>query len=152
MQEVQAYIDGGCRDNPGLGGWGVVLHGDHERELWGAVPSTTNNQMELTAAIKALEALKNPCHVVIFTDSNYVRQGMTEWLENWKRNGWRTTSKKPVKNQELWEQLDALSQQHEVEWNWVQGHSGNPGNERADRLVNEAMDNFLANQPRCQVP
>mgnify|MGYP005669587743 FL=1 len=140
MRSVRAYTDGACSGNPGPGGWGVVLQfGDHERELKGGESDTTNNRMELTAAIEALKALKEPCHIALTTDSTYVKDGITKWLSNWKRNGWKTAAKKPVKNQDLWQRLEDCVAQHTVEWLWVKGHSGHPENERADTLANEGM-------------
>lgn len=140
MRSVRAYTDGACSGNPGPGGWGVVLQfGDHERELKGGESDTTNNRMELTAAIEALKALKEPRHIALTTDSTYVKDGITKWLSNWKRNGWKTAAKKPVKNQDLWQQLEDCVAQHTVEWLWVKGHSGHPENERADTLANEGM-------------
>ena len=140
MRSVRAYTDGACSGNPGPGGWGVVLQfGGHERELKGGESDTTNNRMELTAAIEALKALKEPCHIALTTDSTYVKDGITKWLSNWKRNGWKTAAKKPVKNQDLWQQLEDCVAQHTVEWLWVKGHSGHPENERADTLANEGM-------------
>ena len=141
MSLVEIYTDGACRGTPGPGGWGVLLSsGEHERELSGAEVLTTNNRMELTAVIRALEALKRPSEVRIFTDSEYVRRGITEWVRSWKARGWKTADRKPVKNQDLWERLDALAAGHKIEWRWVKGHSGVPGNERVDRLANEAID------------
>lgn len=141
MSTVEIYTDGACRGNPGPGGWGALLSsGEHEKELSGAEPLTTNNRMELTAVIRALEALKRPSEVRIFTDSEYVRRGITEWVKSWKTRGWKTADRKPVKNQDLWERLDALAAGHKIEWRWVKGHSGVPGNERVDRLANEAID------------
>lgn len=141
MKEVEAYTDGACRGNPGPGGWGVVLsYNGHVRELCGGEPDTTNNRMEITAAIRALEALKERCRVQVYTDSTYVRNGITEWLPNWRRRGWRTAGRKPVKNQDLWQDLASLADRHEVSWHWVKGHAGDPGNERADRLANEGLD------------
>jgi ribonuclease HI len=141
MSMVEIYTDGACRGNPGPGGWGALLSsGEHEKELSGAEALTTNNRMELTAVIRALEALKRPSEVRIFTDSEYVRRGITEWVRNWKARGWKTADRKPVKNQDLWERLDALAAGHKIEWRWVKGHSGVPGNERVDRLANEAID------------
>lgn len=138
---IEIYTDGACRGNPGPGGWAALLiTGEHEREINGAEALTTNNRMELTAVIRALEALKRPVEACIYTDSEYVRRGITEWVHNWKRRGWRTADKKPVKNQDLWECLDALAAGHTLEWRWVKGHSGVPGNERVDRLANEAID------------
>ena len=146
MRSVKAYTDGACSGNPGRGGWGVVLQfGDHERELKGGESDTTNNRMELTAAIEALKALKEPCHIALTTDSTYVKDGITKWLSNWKRNGWKTAAKKPVKNQDLWQQLEDCVAQHTVEWLWVKGHSGHPENERADTLANEGMSALKRN-------
>ncbi|NIR61733.1 MAG: ribonuclease HI [Gammaproteobacteria bacterium] len=143
--EVEAFTDGACRGNPGPGGWGVVLrYGDRERELRGGERATTNNRMELMAAIRALEALKRPCRVRVTTDSQYVRNGITDWMARWKRNGWKTANRKPVKNKDLWQRLDAAMQRHRVEWHWVRGHSGHPENERADRLANRAIDELGA--------
>ena len=139
--QVEIYTDGACRGNPGPGGWAaLMLFGEHERELSGAEAQTTNNRMELTAVIRALEALKRPVRGRIYTDSQYVRQGILEWVKNWKARGWKTADKKPVKNQDLWELLDALAQTHTLEWIWVKGHSGNVGNERVDQLANRAID------------
>jgi ribonuclease HI len=141
MSVVEIYTDGACRGNPGPGGWGALLSsGENEKELSGAEALTTNNRMELTAVIRALEALKRPSEVRIFTDSEYVRRGITEWVRNWKARGWKTADRKPVKNQDLWERLDALAAGHQIDWRWVKGHSGVPGNERVDRLANEAID------------
>ena len=141
MRQVRAFTDGACSGNPGPGGWGAVLQfGDHERVLHGGAADTTNNRMELTAAIEALRALSEPCRVSLTTDSTYVKDGITQWLANWKRNGWRTAAKKPVKNQDLWQALDHESSRHEIDWCWVKGHSGHPENERADRLANLGMD------------
>ena len=141
MKQVQAFTDGACSGNPGPGGWGAVLQfGDHERELYGGADDTTNNRMELTAAIEALKALKEPCEVSLTTDSTYVKDGITQWLVNWKKNGWKTAAKKPVKNQDLWQQLDDQASRHRIEWRWVKGHSGHPENERADALANRGMD------------
>lgn len=141
MSRVEIYTDGACRGNPGPGGWGVLLRaGSRERELWGGEPETTNNRMELTAAIRALEALKRRCAVALYTDSQYVRQGITSWLADWKARGWRTADKKPVANRDLWQRLDELAAEHDVEWHWVRGHAGHPENERADRLANRGID------------
>ncbi|MCU5784361.1 ribonuclease H [Alcanivorax balearicus MACL04] len=141
MKTVEIFTDGACRGNPGPGGWGALLrHGEHEKELFGGEPLTTNNRMELMAAIVALETLKSPCRVVLTTDSQYVRQGITEWMANWKRRGWRTASRQPVKNADLWQRLDQAAAPHEVEWRWVRGHSGHVENERADRLANRGID------------
>jgi ribonuclease HI len=144
VSEVIIYTDGACRGNPGPGGWGVLLiAGDKRRELSGADGQTTNNRMELMAAIEALKALKRPVKATLFTDSKYVCTGIEEWLPNWKARGWRTADKKPVKNQDLWEALDAVRTSHEVTWRWVKGHAGNEGNERVDQLANEAIDALL---------
>jgi Ribonuclease HI len=141
---VEIYTDGACRGNPGPGGWGVVLRsGKHEKELRGGEPLTTNNRMELTAAIRALAALKRPSSVALYTDSQYVRKGILEWLRQWKARDWRTADKKPVKNVDLWQALEREIERHEIEWHWVKGHAGVPGNEHADRLANEAIDEML---------
>lgn len=135
-QTVSIYTDGACSGNPGPGGWGAVLHYDeHEKELYGYEANTTNNRMELMAAIAALEALTRPCAITLTTDSQYVRQGITQWIHNWKKNNWRTAAKKPVKNKDLWQRLDTAMARHEVDWKWVKGHSGHPENERADELA-----------------
>jgi len=140
---VQIFTDGACSGNPGPGGWGAVLRaGATERELSGGEPATTNNRMELLAAIAALEALKRPCRVEIYTDSNYVREGITRWIHNWRRNGWRTSDRKPVKNADLWQRLDTLIGVHQVEWRWVRGHAGHVENERADQLARDAMEPY----------
>ena len=140
MKRVDIFTDGACSGNPGPGGWGAVLRsGEHEKELCGGERDSTNNRMELTAAIEALEALTEPCQVTLTTDSTYVRDGITRWLANWKQNGWRTAAKKPVKNQELWQKLDRQASRHDVTWKWVKGHSGHPDNERADMLANQGM-------------
>ena len=137
---VIIHTDGACKGNPGPGGWGAVLQagGGHEKELWGGEANTTNNRMELMAAIMALEALKRPCKVELHTDSKYVMQGITEWMRGWKARGWLTADKKPVKNAELWQALLEASRRHRVEWTWVKGHAGHPDNERADRLASDA--------------
>ena len=141
MSEVVIYTDGACKGNPGPGGWGAWLKsGAHEKELWGGDPSTTNNRMELTAVIEALASLKKRCKVALYTDSEYVRNGITAWIHNWKQRGWRTADKKPVKNIELWQRLDELAAAHDVSWHWVKGHAGDPGNERADALANRGVD------------
>jgi len=141
LNPVNLYTDGGCRGNPGPGGWGAILRwGQHYKELSGFVAETTNNQMELMAVIKGLEALSRPCRVEVYSDSKYLRDGMTSWLTQWKKNGWRTAAKKPVKNQELWQSIDALAQKHQVTWHWVKGHAGHAENERCDALANLAMD------------
>ena len=147
MKKVEVHSDGACRGNPGPGGWGAVLAwGDTEKTLRGGEPLTTNNRMELVAAIEALQALKRPCAVDFHTDSEYLRRGITEWLANWKRNGWKTASRKPVKNADLWQRLEAAAAPHRIQWHWVKGHSGNPGNERADELANLAIDELLTAQ------
>ena len=139
--DIQIFTDGACRGNPGPGGWGVILRsGSHEKEVFGGEQSTTNNRMELRAAIEGLAALKRPSRVTVTTDSQYVRQGITQWIEGWKRNQWRTSAKKPVKNQDLWQLLDELTSRHEVTWEWVKGHSGHPDNELADALANRGID------------
>jgi ribonuclease HI len=138
---IEIYTDGACRGNPGPGGWAVLLRkGEREREISGAEALTTNNRMELTAVIRALEALKRPVQANLYTDSEYVRRGVCEWLPEWKARGWRTAARKPVKNQDLWEQLDRLVMGHDIDWHWVRGHSGVAGNERVDRLANAAID------------
>jgi ribonuclease HI len=138
--EVVIYTDGACKGNPGPGGWGaLLLSGGHEKELWGGEPLTTNNRMELMAAIRALEALKRPCKVDLHTDSKYVMQGITEWISGWKARGWKTADKSPVKNEDLWRRLDAARQRHEVRWKWVKGHSGHTENDRADALANRGV-------------
>jgi len=146
---VEIYTDGACRGNPGPGGWAALLSfGDREKELAGAAEHTTNNRMELTAVIRALEALKRPVEARVFTDSEYVRRGITEWVSSWKARGWKTADRKPVKNQDLWEELDKLAAQHRIQWHWVKGHSGIPGNERVDRLANQAIDALTGLRPR----
>ena len=144
---VTVYADGACKGNPGPGGWGVLIcMGQHSKELFGGEIMTTNNRMELTAVIRALEALKRSCQLKIYTDSVYVQKGMTEWIVGWKARGWRTSDKKPVKNDDLWQQLDGLAQAHEIEWIWVKGHAGHEGNERADALANEGVAQVLQTQ------
>lgn len=141
MTGVQIWTDGACRGNPGPGGWGAILRfGDTEKEIYGAEVQTTNNRMELLAAINALEALKRRCAVVLTSDSEYLRRGITEWIVNWKQRGWMTANRKPVLNRDLWERLDAVASRHDVEWRWIRGHSGHPENERADALANRAID------------
>jgi ribonuclease HI len=141
LKSVEVFTDGACRGNPGPGGWGALLrYGERERKMWGGDPETTNNRMELTAAIEALRALKEPCRVTLTTDSEYVRKGITEWLDNWKRRNWRTAAKKPVKNVDLWQALDEQAQRHQIRWHWVKGHSGHPENEIADELANRGID------------
>jgi len=137
---IEIYTDGACKGNPGPGGWGALLRTDkHEKELYGGEAETTNNRMELMAAIMAMESLKRPSKVALTTDSQYVKNGINEWMVNWKKRGWKTADKKPVKNQDLWKRLDAALQGHEVEWHWVRGHTGHPENERADELANKGI-------------
>lgn len=137
---VDIYTDGACKGNPGIGGWGALLrYAGHEREIFGGERVTTNNRMELLAAIRALESLKRPCKVHLYTDSQYVQKGISQWIDSWKARNWRTSDKKPVKNEDLWKLLDHLTQQHEIEWCWVRGHSGHDGNERADQLANRGV-------------
>ena len=142
---VEIYTDGACRGNPGPGGWGVLLrYGDHQRHLSGAERDTTNNRMELTAAIAGLAALKRRSTVALYTDSQYVKNGISEWLESWKARGWKTAARKPVKNVDLWRQLDELSRNHVVQWRWIRGHAGHPDNEAVDRLANVAIDEMMS--------
>jgi ribonuclease HI len=137
---VEIYADGACKGNPGPGGWGALLRmGEAEKELYGGEAATTNNRMELTAVIRALESLKRPCRVRLYTDSQYVQKGISSWIHDWKRRGWRTADRKPVKNVDLWQRLDALAREHDIEWHWVRGHAGHPENERADALANRAI-------------
>ena len=144
MKQVIIYTDGACRGNPGPGGWGALIRFDSvEKEIFGGQANTTNNQMELSAAIEGLAALKEPCSVELFTDSKYVMDGITQWIQNWKNNNWRTAAKKDVKNKELWQKLDQLIAQHQVQWHWVKGHSGDAGNEAADLLANKGIDSIL---------
>ena len=145
MKHVIIYTDGACRGNPGPGGWGVLLiYGDHKKRLKGAEADTTNNRMELTAAIKGLQALKSAaCRVDLYTDSQYVQKGISVWLKDWKARGWRKADKKPVKNGDLWQELDVIAAKHQVKWHWVKGHSGHPENELVDQLANEAIDDML---------
>ena len=141
MESIDIFTDGACRGNPGPGGWGALLRwNDHEKKIKGAEKQTTNNRMEMMAAIQALRSLKRPCRVNLTTDSQYLRKGMTEWMANWKRNNWRNSQKKPVKNQDLWKELDAEVSRHEVKWHWVKGHSGHAENELVDELANMAID------------
>lgn len=140
MKSLTIYTDGACSGNPGPGGWGAVLiYGDHEKELFGGDADTTNNRMELMAAIQSLESLKEPCAIKLYTDSNYVKGGITEWIHGWKRNGWKTSTKKPVKNADLWQRLEEATHRHTVEWHWVKGHAGDPMNERADSLARKGI-------------
>lgn len=142
--DVTLYTDGACRGNPGPGGWGVLMrYGAHEKTMHGGEAETTNNRMELMAAIAGLESLKRRCTVALYTDSQYVRKGITEWIHGWKRNGWKTASKQPVKNQDLWQRLDQQIGKHDVKWHWVKGHAGNEGNERADALANQGVDDII---------
>ena len=144
MKEVIIYTDGACRGNPGPGGWGALIKFDTtEKEIFGGQNNTTNNQMELSAAIEGPSILKEPCSVELFTDSKYVMDGITQWIQNWKKNNWKTSAKKEVKNKELWQQLDRLMSYHQVQWHWVKGHSGDPGNETADLLANKGIDSIL---------
>tara|TARA_B100000073_G_scaffold188941_1_gene156450 strand:+ start:147 stop:581 length:435 start_codon:yes stop_codon:yes gene_type:complete len=141
MNKVEIFTDGACKGNPGPGGWGAILrYGTTEKEIYGASKNTTNNIMELTAVIESLKNLNKPCELIITTDSKYVKNGITEWIHNWKKNGWRTAAKKEVKNKELWIELDSLIQIHSISWDWVKGHSGHPENERADLLANLAIE------------
>ena len=141
MKTVIIYTDGACRGNPGPGGWGVLIeYGELSKQLYGGDVSTTNNKMELTAAIMALKEIKEPCEIILYTDSKYVLQGIEEWIHNWKKRGWRGANKKPVKNIDLWKELDELRHEHTIKWNWVKGHSGDPGNETADMLANRGID------------
>lgn len=144
MHKVEIFTDGACRGNPGPGGWGVFMrYNGHEKKIWGAERETTNNRMELLAAINALKNLNRSCHIELTTDSQYVRNGITRWLTQWKKNGWRTSDKKPVKNIDLWQELDAAVLQHHITWHWVKGHSGHRENEIADQLANHAIDELL---------
>ena len=144
MTRVEIFTDGACKGNPGPGGWGAVIRsGGHERELSGGEPLTTNNRMELLAAIRGLEALKRPCHVTLVTDSVYVRDGITKWIHGWRKNGWKTSARQPVKNAELWQELLDATEPHRIDWRWVKGHAGHPENERADKLACDAATEFM---------
>jgi ribonuclease HI len=146
-QHVEIYTDGACKGNPGVGGWGAWLkYNGNEKSIFGGEENTTNNRMEMTAVIRALEALKRPSEVKLYTDSSYVQKGMIEWMAGWKSKNWRTANKKPVKNDDLWKQLDALSNLHQIEWIWVKGHAGNDGNERADQLANAGVEQVINNK------
>lgn len=150
LPQVELFTDGACRGNPGPGGWAALLRmGDKEREISGGEPLTTNNRMELLAAIRGLEALKRPCRVTLHTDSTYVRDGITKWVHNWRRNGWRTADRKPVKNAELWQELCEATEPHRIEWKWVKGHSGHPENDRVDELACAAADAQRAQPKRA---
>lgn len=139
-KKIIIYTDGGCSGNPGIGGWGAVLiYKGHKKEIFGGEKDTTNNRMELTAAIRALQSVKEPCTIELHTDSNYLKDGITKWINNWKKNGWRTSDKKPVKNIDLWQELELALESHNVEWKWIKGHSGNEGNELADSLANKGI-------------
>ena len=143
MKSIEIYTDGACRGNPGVGGWGAIIHYlDTTKELFGGSHETTNNQMEMQAVIEGLKALKEPCNITMYTDSKYVMDGITNWIHGWKQNDWKTANKKPVKNKELWQELDGLVSKHNIEWKWVKGHAGIPGNERADELANLGIDNL----------
>lgn len=143
MDKIEIFTDGACKGNPGKGGWGALLiAGQHEKELFGGESMTTNNRMELRAVIEALTALKRPCDIVLHTDSKYVQQGISEWIHGWKARGWKTASKTPVKNADLWQALDAAQEKHRIDWRWVKGHAGHPGNERADQLANRGVESI----------
>ncbi|MBI3285276.1 MAG: ribonuclease HI [Burkholderiales bacterium] len=145
MDKIEIYTDGACKGNPGVGGWGALLvAGNKEKELCGGEKETTNNRMELMAVIEALNALKRPCHIILHTDSQYVLKGITEWITGWKAKGWKTASRAPVKNVDLWQALDQARGVHQIEWRWVRGHTGHPGNERADQLANRGVEMVLA--------
>ncbi len=143
LPQVEIYTDGACKGNPGPGGWGALLiAGKHRKEMFGGEPNTTNNRMELLAVIRALEALNKPCQVVLHTDSQYVQKGISEWIHGWKARGWKTAAKEPVKNADLWQELDAVSQKHDIDWRWVKGHAGHDGNEAADQLANRGVESL----------
>ena len=148
METVEIFTDGACRGNPGPGGWGAILrYKEKEKELWGGEAATTNNRMELMAVIRGLEALKRRSQVRVYTDSQYVQKGISAWIHDWKKRGWRTADKKPVKNEDLWRELDGLAAQHDIEWHWVKGHAGHPENERADELANKGIPIIETNRP-----
>ena len=150
---VHIFTDGACKGNPGPGGWGAIMkYGDHVKELNGYSSKTTNNIMEITAVIEALKSLTRPCAIILTTDSNYVKDGITQWIHNWKKKGWKTANKKPVKNKECWLQLDVEVQRHQIEWKWVKGHSGHPENERADELANEAVEDNGNRESSSPIP
>jgi ribonuclease HI len=143
MKSIEIYTDGACRGNPGMGGWGAIIQfQNNSKELFGGRAETTNNQMEMQAVIEGLKALKEPCKIILYTDSKYVMDGITSWIHRWKKNNWKTANKKPVKNMGLWQELDQLANQHEITWKWVKGHAGIAGNERADELANKGIDNL----------
>ena len=149
---VEIYTDGACKGNPGVGGWGAILRfGGTERELFGGVANTTNNRMEMTAVIEALRVLSRSCDAIVFTDSSYVQKGISEWIHGWKRNGWKTADRTPVKNADLWQALDELAAGHKIEWRWVKGHAGHPENERADLLANRGVESLLANSSKAAI-
>jgi ribonuclease HI len=152
LKKIIIYTDGACKGNPGPGGWGALLSWNgHEKSLCGGESLTTNNRMELMAAIMALESLREPCEAALYTDSVYVKQGLNEWLPNWKARGWRTADKKPVKNQDLWQRLDQAAARHRIDWHWVKGHAGDPGNEAADRLANQGLEAHRRANPAVPV-
>ena len=141
MEKVEIYTDGACKGNPGPGGWGAwLISGEHQKELFGGEANTTNNRMELKAVIEALSALKRPCEIILFTDSQYVQKGISEWIHGWKARGWKTAAREPVKNADLWQELDAAQARHKIEWRWVKGHAGHVGNEKADELANRGIE------------
>ncbi len=143
MDKVEIFTDGACKGNPGPGGWGAwLVNGDHEKEMFGGELNTTNNRMELRAVIEALTALKRPCDIIVHTDSQYVQKGISEWIHGWKARGWKTASREPVKNADLWKALDSAQAMHKIEWRWVKGHAGHEGNERADRLANRGVESI----------
>ncbi|MDY0040364.1 MAG: ribonuclease HI [Desulforhabdus sp.] len=149
MKKVELFTDGACSGNPGPGGWGAILrYKNVEKKLSGYEPSTTNNRMELTAVVEGLRALKEPCSLIIYTDSRYLKDGITSWIHKWKKNGWKTSGKTPVKNKDLWEALEAASEQHSIEWRWIRGHAGHPENEKADRMARDAISKGLSRQKK----